>query len=89
MKIRLSSALAIIPLLISASAFAQEKKPDPKFQIFLCFGQSNTFNTAGMRELGKRYAIQMLKLEGIEFKDVEQPGLLPVPAASAATPAAN
>ncbi|HHY85786.1 MAG TPA: sialate O-acetylesterase [Verrucomicrobia bacterium] len=35
------------------------------------------FNTAGMRELGKRYAIQMLKLQGIEFKEVERPGLLP------------
>lgn len=35
------------------------------------------FNTAGMRELGKRYAIEMLKLEGIEFKEVERPGLLP------------
>jgi hypothetical protein len=50
------------------------------------------FNTAGMREFGKRYAIQMLKLEGIEFKEVERPGLLPVPAAppaaDAATPAA-
>jgi len=38
------------------------------------------FNTAGMRELGKRYAIQMLKIEGFEFKDVERPGLLPTPA---------
>jgi hypothetical protein len=51
------------------------------------------FNTAGMRELGKRYAIQMLKLEGIEFKEVDRPGLLPVPAtqsgAEAAAPAAN
>ena len=35
------------------------------------------FNTAGMRELGKRYAVQMLKLEGVDFKEVERPGLLP------------
>ncbi len=42
------------------------------------------FSTAGMRELGKRYAIQMLKLEGIEFKEMERPGLLP---ASATQPA--
>ena len=42
------------------------------------------FNTAGMRELGKRYAIQMLKLEGVEFKEVERPGLLPAPASQAA-----
>jgi hypothetical protein len=51
------------------------------------------FNTAGMRELGKRYAIQMLKLEGIDFKEVERPGLLPAPAtqpaADAAAPAAK
>jgi len=38
------------------------------------------FNTAGMRELGKRYAMQMLKLEGYAFKEVERPGLLPAPA---------
>ncbi len=51
------------------------------------------FNTAGMRELGKRYAIQMLKLEGFEFKEVERPGLLPAPAnepaAETAAPAAK
>jgi hypothetical protein len=42
------------------------------------------FSTPGMRELGKRYAIQMLKLEGFEFKEVERPGLLPQPAAAPA-----
>jgi hypothetical protein len=40
------------------------------------------FNTAGMRELGKRYAQQMLKIEGFEFKEVERPGLLASPAAN-------
>jgi len=42
------------------------------------------FNTDGMRELGKRYAIQMLKLEGIDFKETERPGLLPVSATASA-----
>jgi hypothetical protein len=46
------------------------------------------FNTAGMRELGKRYARQMLKLQGFEFKEVERPGLLAETAAQPA-PAAN
>jgi hypothetical protein len=45
------------------------------------------FNTAGMRELGKRYAIEMLKLEGIQFKEVARPGLLPIPAAEPVVPA--
>jgi hypothetical protein len=45
------------------------------------------FNTAGMREFGKRYAIQMLKLEGVDFKEVEHPGLLPTPAAQPAADA--
>jgi hypothetical protein len=44
------------------------------------------FNTAGMREFGKRYAIQMLKLEGYEFKEVERPGLLPVTATNSVAP---
>lgn len=35
------------------------------------------FSTNGMRELGKRYAQQMLKIEGFEFKDAQRPGLLP------------
>lgn len=39
------------------------------------------FSTADMREFGKRYAIEMLKLQGITFKEVERPGLLPVAAA--------
>jgi hypothetical protein len=40
MKLKLLSILAAL-LFISAGAFAQEGKPDPKFHIFLCFGQSN------------------------------------------------
>jgi len=42
------------------------------------------FNTAGMRELGKRFAQQMLKLQGFEFREVERPGLLPEPASEPA-----
>jgi len=34
-----------------------------------------------MRELGKRFTIEMLMLQGITFKEVVQPGLLPVAAA--------
>lgn len=44
------------------------------------------FNTAGMREFGKRYAQEMLKLEGIEFKEVERPGLLATPSAQPSNP---
>lgn len=172
MKITLSSIVAAAALLVSASAVAQEHKPDPKFQIYLCFGQSNMeagappeeqdrgeldrrfqmlaavdmprldrnkghwylatpplnrqennmgpvdwfgrnmvanltnvlpnshivsskgckgsgdglhFATAGLRELGKRYAIQMLRIQGFEFKEVERPGLLATPATQPAT----
>jgi hypothetical protein len=41
MKMKLSLIPAILALLISVGAFAQDKKPDPKFYIFICFGQSN------------------------------------------------
>jgi len=41
MNTRLHLILAVIMFLASVGAFAQEKKPDPKFYIFLCFGQSN------------------------------------------------
>lgn len=41
------------------------------------------FNTAGMRELGTRYAIQMLKIEGFKYKEV--PAAQPV--AEMTTPA--
>jgi hypothetical protein len=34
------------------------------------------FSTPGMREFGKRYAQQMLKLEGFKFKESERPGLI-------------
>src|SRR5512134_2294248 len=40
-KITLSSIVAAAALLVASSAFAQEHKPDPRFQIYLCFGQSN------------------------------------------------
>jgi hypothetical protein len=46
------------------------------------------FSTAGMRELGKRFAQQMLKLQSFEFKEVERPGLLPAPSTQPATDAA-
>ena len=41
MKINLRSMLAVLMLFASVGAFAQEQKPDPKFHIYLCFGQSN------------------------------------------------
>ena len=41
MSMKLSSIVAVILLFTSAGAFAQDKKPDPKFHIYLCFGQSN------------------------------------------------
>lgn len=41
MRVKLDSILAVLMLFISAGAFAQDKKPDSKFFIFLCFGQSN------------------------------------------------
>jgi len=41
MKTNLTSVLALGMLLLSVGTFAQEQKPDPKFLIFLCFGQSN------------------------------------------------
>jgi hypothetical protein len=54
-----------------------------------CLGSALHFETAGMRELGKRYAQQMLKLEGFEFKDVARPGLLPAAAPASATAPAS
>lgn len=41
MTMKKTMILAVATLLLSARAFAQEKKPDPRFYIFLCFGQSN------------------------------------------------
>ncbi len=39
MKMKLGLVLAVI--MLCTGAFALEKEPDPKFYIFLCFGQSN------------------------------------------------
>src|ERR1035437_5628616 len=39
-KARMLSILALL-LYTTLSSFTQEKKPDPKFFIYLCFGQSN------------------------------------------------
>ena len=30
------------------------------------------FNTEGMREFGKRYAIQMLKIQGFKYKEIPE-----------------
>ena len=49
-------------------------------------GDGLHFAVGGMRELGKRYAMQMLKLQGVSFKEVERPGLLPT---AVTQPAAN
>jgi hypothetical protein len=36
------------------------------------------FNTEGMRELGTRYAIQMLKIQGFPYKPAPVPETAPV-----------
>jgi hypothetical protein len=41
MKTKLGITLAFIFIFSALSTFAQDKKPDPKFFIYLCFGQSN------------------------------------------------
>ena len=40
------------------------------------------FNSAGYRELGKRYAVQMLSLLGYDTTNLEYPGVTPVPPGS-------
>lgn len=50
------------------------------------------FTTAGFRELGKRYAKQMLELEGFQLKETDRPGLIDKPADApvpSPAPAAN
>jgi hypothetical protein len=47
-------------------------------------GDQFHFVTAGMREFGKRYAQQMLKIQGFEFKEVQSPGILKAPDAQPA-----
>ena len=41
MKTKLSLTFAVTMLFAVSNAFSQDKKPDPKFFIYLCFGQSN------------------------------------------------
>src|SRR5579863_1611005 len=41
MRMKPGPMVAVIVLLISAGALAQDNRPDPKFFVFLCFGQSN------------------------------------------------
>jgi hypothetical protein len=41
MKTKLGFTLAVILIISATGTFAQKKKPDPKFFIYLCFGQSN------------------------------------------------
>jgi hypothetical protein len=47
-------------------------------------GDQFHFTADGMREFGKRYAQQMLKIQGFEFKDTESPGILKTPEAQPA-----
>lgn len=41
MKTKLGLILVVFLFITSVGTFAQDKKPDPKFFIYLCFGQSN------------------------------------------------
>ncbi len=75
--------LTVVALSLSAGAFAQDRKPDPKLQVYLCFGQSNMEAGARPEELDKGDVdprFQMLNIQGIEYKEVERPGLPPTPA---------
>ena len=50
---RFRGCLAAIVVLSSSASFGQNAKPDPKFQIYLCFGQSNMEAAARPEEQDK------------------------------------
>jgi hypothetical protein len=72
MKTKLASALLAASVVVAATATAPAQDPDPKFYVFLCFGQSNMEGFPGVEEQDKAEVERFKVLAAVDFPKLDR-----------------
>jgi xylan 1,4-beta-xylosidase len=72
MKTKLASALIAASFVVAGAATAPAQEPDPKFYIFLCFGQSNMEGFPGVEEQDKAEVERFKMLAAVDFPKLDR-----------------
>ena len=72
MKTKLASVLIAASFLVAAATTASAQDPDPKFYIFLCFGQSNMEGFPGVEEQDKAEVERFKMLAAVDFPKLDR-----------------
>ncbi len=85
MRTKLASALLAASFVVAVATTASAEDPDPKFYIFLCFGQSNMEGFPGVEEQDKAEVERFKMLAAVDFPKLDRkkgewyPAVPPVP----------
>lgn len=72
MRTKLTPVLLAAVLVAAAAATSSAAEPDPKFYIFLCFGQSNMEGFPGIEEQDKKEVERFKMLAAVDFQKPER-----------------
>ena len=72
MRTKLPSALLAASVFVAATTTAPAQDPDPKFYVFLCFGQSNMEGFPGVDEQDKTEVERFKVLTAVDFPKLER-----------------
>jgi len=67
MRIKLASSLVAASVVVAVTVTAPAQDPDPKFYVFLCFGQSNMEGFPGIEERDKAEVERFEVLAAVDF----------------------
>jgi xylan 1,4-beta-xylosidase len=72
MRTQLASVLLAISWVVAVASNAPAQEPDPKFYIFLCFGQSNMEGFPGIEEQDKTAVERFKLLAAVDFPKLDR-----------------
>src|SRR4051812_1660334 len=72
MRMKRASALLAAAVIAAATAPAPAAEPDPKFYVFLCFGQSNMEGFPGIEEQDKAEVERFQVLAAVDFPKIDR-----------------
>jgi Carbohydrate esterase, sialic acid-specific acetylesterase len=72
MRTQLASALLAVSFVLALAPTAPAEEPDPKFYIFLCFGQSNMEGVPGIEEQDKGEVERFKVLAAVDFPKMDR-----------------
>jgi hypothetical protein len=72
MKMKVAALLLAASFVVMVPTNASAEDPDPKFYIFLCFGQSNMEGSAGVEEQDKKVDERFRVLAAVDFPKLDR-----------------